>query len=239
MLSTNFESFAAEGRSSSPEPIKLSPHICKASRHPGERWTLVLDAFFSQAVRLIPSGNALVPNCSAAIPFLFQSQPYFLAGAKAVVVSNDGLLDWHGIPISIWPMASQESFRRGRHVVFKLSVHLVFVTKYRKKCISGRAFDVILESWQRTCEKFECEIQEANHDGDHAHLLLSYPPKVALSTLVNSLKGASSHSLRTKHFPEVSKALWGKAFWSPSYCAVSCGGAPLEIVKQYVQNQRT
>ena len=99
-------------RSSSPEPIKLSPHICKAFRHPGERWALVLDAFFSQAVGLIPSGNALVPNCSAAIPFLFQPQPYFLAGAKAVVVSNDGLLDWHGIPSSIWPRASQEIFPR-------------------------------------------------------------------------------------------------------------------------------
>jgi putative transposase len=68
--------------------------------------------------------------------------------------------------------------------------------------------------------------------------LVGYPPKVALSRLINSLKGVSARRLRAANFPEVRNKLWGEHFWSPSYCAVSCGGAPLETVKRYVQKQR-
>src|SRR5690606_25095228 len=74
-------------------------------------------------------------------------------------------------------------------------------------------------------------------DGDHVHLLLNYPPQLAISTLVNALKGVSSRRLRQQGWPEVRNVLWGKAFWSPSYCVVSCGRAPLEIVKAYVETQ--
>jgi putative transposase len=70
------------------------------------------------------------------------------------------------------------------------------------------------------------------------HLLVGFPPKVSLSTLVNSLKGVSARRLRAARLPDVERKLWGPHFWSPSYCAVSCGGAPLEIVKQYVAAQR-
>jgi putative transposase len=68
--------------------------------------------------------------------------------------------------------------------------------------------------------------------------MVSYPPKVALSRLVNSPKGVSARRLRAQKLPEVSKKLWGELFWSPSYRAVSFGGAPLETVKRYVQKQR-
>ena len=70
------------------------------------------------------------------------------------------------------------------------------------------------------------------------HLLISYPPKVALSRLVNSLKGVSARRLRAANLPEVRSKLWGEHFWSPSYCAVSSGGAPLETVKRSVTAQR-
>jgi putative transposase len=75
-------------------------------------------------------------------------------------------------------------------------------------------------------------------EDDHVHLLVAYPPKVAVASLVNSLKGASSRLVRQAEFPEVRQRLWGGHFWSPSYCAVSCGGAPLKIIKQYVEQQR-
>jgi putative transposase len=81
-------------------------------------------------------------------------------------------------------------------------------------------------------------LRESGYEDDHVHLLVEYPPKIALSSLVNSLKGVSSRQLRAAHLPEVDTKLWGDHFWSPSYCAVSCGGAPLEIVKQYVEKQR-
>jgi putative transposase len=115
---------------------------------------------------------------------------------------------------------------------------LVFVPKYRKRVISQRVFDVLRTAWITVCTDFECELKEAGFENDHVHLLVAYPPKVALSTLVNSLKGVSARMLRAAALPEVAEKTWGEHFWSPSYCAVSCGGAPLEVVKRYVEQQR-
>jgi putative transposase len=122
--------------------------------------------------------------------------------------------------------------------VYKLTVHLVFLPKYRRKVISRRVFEVLQAAWKVVCDDFGCELRETGYEDDHVHLLVAYPPKVSLSTLVNSLKGVSARRLRAERFPEVERKLWGKHFWSPSYCAVSCGGAPLEIVKRYVESQR-
>jgi putative transposase len=116
--------------------------------------------------------------------------------------------------------------------------HLVFVPKYRRSVISERVFAVLRESWETVCRDFEGELREAGYEADHVHLLVAYPPKVALSALVNSLKGVSARRVKAAGFPEVQRKLWGPHFWSPSYCALSCGGAPLEIVKHYVQTQR-
>jgi len=88
------------------------------------------------------------------------------------------------------------------------------------------------------CADFEAELLEMNGEDDHVHLLVAYPPKVALSTLVNSLKGVSARMIRKADFPDVRGKLWGDAFWSPSYCAISCGRAPLQIIAEYVRNQR-
>ena len=74
---------------------------------------------------------------------------------------------------------------------------------------------------------------------DHVHLLINYPPKISIAKLVNSLKGVSSRMLRKKNYPEIMQNLWGNMLWSPSYFAGSCGGAPLEIIKQYIQQQQT
>jgi len=129
-------------------------------------------------------------------------------------------------------------FRRGRHVVYDLHAHLVFVTKYRRGCITERVAEVLGASFRKVCGDFDVVLEEIGWENDHVHLLISYPPKVALSVLVNSLKGVSSRRLRERGFKEVQDALWGKAFWSPSYCAVSCGGAPLERIKKYVEAQK-
>lgn len=135
-------------------------------------------------------------------------------------------------------MAHAREFRTGRHVIFALHVHLVFVPKYRRGVITERVFSVLEPAWQRVCADFECELRETGWESDHVHLLISYPPKVALSRLVNSLKGVSARRLRAANLPEVRSKLWGEHFWSPSYCAVSSGGAPLETLKRYVTAQR-
>ncbi|MFA7580580.1 IS200/IS605 family transposase, partial [Castellaniella sp.] len=71
------------------------------------------------------------------------------------------------------------------------------------------------------------------------HLLVNYPPKVAVSTLVNSLKGVSSRMIRKQNHPSIRENLWGSALWSPSCFAGSCGGAPIEIIRQYIEQQQT
>jgi putative transposase len=135
-------------------------------------------------------------------------------------------------------MSDKHQFRRGRHVVFRLHAHLVFVPKYRRRVITKRVFRVLEDAWRRVCKDLETELLEANFETDHVHLLVEYPPKLALSRLVNSLKGVSARRLRAAALPEVRAKLSGVHFWSPSYCAVSCGGAPLEIIKRYVEQQR-
>lgn len=88
------------------------------------------------------------------------------------------------------------------------------------------------------CRDFEAELVEFDGEDDHVHLLVNYPPKVALSKLVNSLKGVSSRILRKQH-PDLVRRYWKGVLWSPSYFAASCGGAPLLIIKQYIENQKT
>lgn len=123
-------------------------------------------------------------------------------------------------------------------MVYDLHAHIILVTKYRRKVMTPRVARLLEDTFQEVCDRFECQLEEMETDKDHAHLLIAYPPKVQLSKLVMSLKTNSSKRIREQSWPEVTQALWGDHFWSPSYCAVSCGGAPLEIVKQYIQNQQ-
>ena len=87
--------------------------------------------------------------------------------------------------------------------------------------------------------KFDAQLMAFEGERDHVHLLIQYEPKTSISSLVNSLKGVSSRLIRKKQYPTITSELWGNAIWSPSYFAASCGGAPLEIVKQYIEQQYT
>ena len=95
------------------------------------------------------------------------------------------------------------------------------------------------EIFLKICSSFEAELIEFDGEDDPVHLLIHYPPKVSISTLVNSLKGVSSRMLRQKEYPTIKQKLWGNALWSPSYFAASCGGAPIDIVRQYIEQQKT
>ena len=133
-------------------------------------------------------------------------------------------------------MKKSTDIRTGRHCVFKLHVHLVFVTKYRKKVFTDEILKTMDVIFRNVCQEFETELVEMNGEVDHVHLLLNYPPKVSISKLVNSLKGVSSRLLRKQH-PQLAKYYWKGGLWSPSYFAGSCGGAPLSIIKQYIEQQ--
>lgn len=91
--------------------------------------------------------------------------------------------------------------------------------------------------FQEVCGKYDVILEEFNTDQDHAHLLISYPPKVNLSRFVGSLKGYSSRMLRNDNFDLIEDKMYGDHFWSPSYLVLSTGGARTEIVKKYIQNQ--
>jgi putative transposase len=132
----------------------------------------------------------------------------------------------------------EADYRRGRSVVTALHVHLVFVTKYRRGVLSDRCFPVLRETAAAVCHDFGAILKEFDGEDDHVHLLVEYPATVAISHLVNSLKGVMSRRLRQQHFPEVRAKLWGDHLWSPSYFAASCGGAPLSVIAEYVRGQR-
>lgn len=122
-------------------------------------------------------------------------------------------------------------------MVFNLHVHLVFVAKYRKTVFTKEILDDLQTIFSDVCAKFEAQLVEFDGEKDHVHLLVNYPPKVSVSALVNSLKGVSSRLIRKKQYPELTNHLYGDALWSPSYFAGSCGGAPIEIIRQYIEQQ--
>lgn len=125
------------------------------------------------------------------------------------------------------------------HSVYSLHYHLVLVTKYRRRCITGPMLARLREHCATLAEKWDCEVVEFNGERDHVHLLLSLNPKVAPSVFVNNLKTVTSRYIRKEFASELAKHYHGKpVFWSRSYCVISCGGAPLSILKQYIEQQQ-
>jgi putative transposase len=130
--------------------------------------------------------------------------------------------------------------RKGRHVVYVLHAHLVFVTKRRGKVFNAAHLRRLQEIFRSVCADFEVELKEFNGESTHVHLLVTYPPKVRLSELVNSLKGVSSRRLK-QEFPAIS-TFWSLRkskghLWSPSYFVGSVGGAPTAVLRQYIEAQ--
>ena len=136
-------------------------------------------------------------------------------------------------------MSEDFHWRTGRSCVFKNFIHLVFVTKYRREVFTEKMLQRAEEIFKETCMQMSAELIEFGGEDDHVHLMIHCPPKLAVARLVGKLKGKSSYFLRKEFTASVKNKLWGGHFWSSSYCVVSCGGAPLEVVKKYVADQRT
>ncbi|MFE5861883.1 IS200/IS605 family transposase [Streptomyces virginiae] len=133
---------------------------------------------------------------------------------------------------------SDPNIRRGGTVVQTLHAHLVFTPRYRRGPFTDEMLTRCEEVMRAVCADFETELVEFNGERDHVHLLVHHPPKVALSRLVGSLKGVSARRLRQEFPDHIRTYLWGAHFWSPSYFAASCGGAPLGIIKEYIEQQK-
>ena len=122
------------------------------------------------------------------------------------------------------------------HSVFFLHYHLIFTTKYRKDVfddlISHRAMEIFIH----IASNYNITLEEWNHDVDHVHILFSSHPNSELCKFINAYKSASSRLLK-KEFPQIREKLWKQQLWSQSYCLISVGDAPLEIIKQYIKTQ--
>jgi putative transposase len=114
---------------------------------------------------------------------------------------------------------------------------LVCVTKYRRKTLDAAALDWLRLHFIKVCETMRCKLLACDGEADHVHMLVEYPPKVAVSVLVNALKGTSSRLLR-KDRADITNRYRDSVLWSPSYFAASTGGATLDVVKRYVEQQR-
>jgi putative transposase len=133
----------------------------------------------------------------------------------------------------------KSDYRRGRSCVFDLHVHLVFITKKRRHALTGNNLADLKGIFDNVCSKSGSILVEMDGEDDHVHLLVRYPPTLKLSSLVNSLKGVSSRLLR-KDDPRLAKEYGLKHhLWSPSYFAASCGGAPIAVIRKYIEHQKT
>lgn len=133
-----------------------------------------------------------------------------------------------------------EGYRAGQHAVFKLQYHFVFVTKYRKPVLQDEIAEDTRSIIGRLIEEnFEGSVLEMETDMDHIHILAELDTKYSIKSIANNLKGVSSRLVRKKHREELDAVLPGGSFWSDSYFVCTVGGAPLEVLKEYIESQPT
>ena len=120
--------------------------------------------------------------------------------------------------------------------MFLLSYHLVLVTKYRRKIFDNEISNRAKVIFEYICPKYNIELIEWNHDNDHVHILFKGHPNTQISKFINAYKSASSRLLK-KEFTSIKAKLWQEKFWPQSFCLVSSGSEPLEILKKYFESQ--
>lgn len=126
-----------------------------------------------------------------------------------------------------------------RHSVSFLFSHIVFVTKYRRKVLTKSIIEDIRIILTNVCNCYNVKILEFEGESDHVHLLIQFTPSVRLCDLIRTLKTQSSSYIMEKYKDYITTYLWKDTLWTPSYFICTCGGAPLEIIKNYIQNQES
>ena len=127
--------------------------------------------------------------------------------------------------------------KTNRHASYNLQYHLVVITKYRNNVINENIIKRLEEIVTKNLYSWEGQLLEFNGEADHVHILFEIPPQVQPSKLVNNLKTVTSRLIRKEFTRRVEKFYWEGGFWAKSYCLVTTGGASLETVKKYIQNQ--
>ncbi|WP_141559303.1 IS200/IS605 family transposase, partial [Bacillus cereus] len=122
------------------------------------------------------------------------------------------------------------------HSVFLLYYHLVLVVKYRRNVFDDDMSDYAKDMFVRLSENYNITLVEWNHDVDHVHILFKAHPNTEITKFINAYKSASSRLIK-RDFPQVKKKLWKEMFWSRSFCLLTTGGLPIDVVKKYIENQ--
>lgn len=122
------------------------------------------------------------------------------------------------------------------HSVFLLYYHLIMAVKYRRKVISDPVSERAKEIFEYIAPKYGIVLEEWNHDKDHVHVMFRAQPKSEISKFINAYKSASSRLIK-KEYPQVREKLWKEAFWSQSFCLLTAGGAPIEVIREYIESQ--
>ena len=134
-------------------------------------------------------------------------------------------------------MTGQARFSKLYYCVYALHYHLVMVTNYRRNFLTAPMLARFREIAEARCEGWGGKLMEVNGEPDHVRLLVSLPPNLDLSRFVNNLKTTTSRLIRKEVADEVNRFYRKPVLWSRSYCAISCGGAPLSVIKQYIERQ--
>lgn len=126
-------------------------------------------------------------------------------------------------------------YKSNKNVVFSCKYHVVWCPKYRRKCLVGKIGARLKELIEQTATEINAEIFEMEIMPDHVHLLIEVDPQFGINKAIRHIKGVSSHTLRTE-FPSLKSRL--PTLWTNSYFVSSVGGAPLEEIKKYIQDQK-
>ena len=122
------------------------------------------------------------------------------------------------------------------HSVFLLHYHLVLVVKYRRQIFNDEISNRAREIFEYIAPNYNITTEEWNHDKNHVHILFKAHPNTEISRFINAYKSAGSRLLK-KEFPQIRQKLWEERFWSQSFCLLTTGEAPIEVIKKYIESQ--
>ena len=130
-----------------------------------------------------------------------------------------------------------DGYNKNRHAYYKLTYHLVVVTKYRHRCITTPMMERLREITNNLFEKWGCQLIEMNGEEDHIHILFDAPPQINLANTINNYKTVTSRYIRKEFQKELLKYYWKPYFWSRSYMILTTGGATIDVIKKYIEQQ--
>lgn len=123
------------------------------------------------------------------------------------------------------------------HCVYNLQYHLVLVTKYRRRCFTPEILAFLKDTSEELCQKWDCTLVEFGGEEDHIHMLISCHPSMQLSIFINNLKTVTSRLTRKKFSKHLRLFYWKPVLWTRAYCLLTTGGATIETIKKYIENQ--